>query len=136
MSDLEMVIVGNLTTDPELRFTANGTPVCNMVVAHTPRRYDSVTDQWVDGEGVFLRCTAWRDLAENIAASLTKGTRVVVKGSIEARSWETPEGDRRTALELQIDAAGADLRWARSVVHRKPRATTPAADVAPEPLPA
>jgi single-strand DNA-binding protein len=110
-------IVGNLTEDPELRFTPNGAPVAKFTVAVTPRRPDG-QGGWEDGETSFLRCTAWRSLAENLAESLTKGTRVIVYGRLQQRSWETPEGERRSVVEVQVDEAGPSLRWATAKVER------------------
>jgi single-strand DNA-binding protein len=116
MADTTTTIVGNLTEDPELRFAPNGVAVANFTVAVTPRVKDG--DGWRDGETSFFRCTAWRSLAENLAESLTKGTRIVVQGRLQQRSWETPEGERRSVVEVQVDEAGPSLRWATATVER------------------
>ena len=116
MADTTTTIVGNLTEDPELRFAPNGAAVANFTVAVTPRVKDG--DGWRDGETSFFRCTAWRSLAENLAESLTKGTRIVVQGLLQQRSWETPEGERRSVVEVQVDEAGPSLRWATATVER------------------
>jgi single-strand DNA-binding protein len=115
MPDTHISIVGNLTETPELRFTPNGAPVANFSVAVTPRVKDG--DGWRDGETSFFRCTAWRTLAENLA-ELAKGTRVLVQGRLTQRSWETPEGDKRSVVEVQVEEAGPSLRWATAKVER------------------
>jgi single-strand DNA-binding protein len=104
-------IVGNLTEDPELRFTPNGAPVANFTVAVTPRRPDG-KGGWEDGDTSFFRCTAWRSLAENLAESLTKGSRVLVYGRLQQRSWETDAGEKRSVVEVQAEEVGPSLRWA------------------------
>ncbi len=109
---LTLTIVGNLTGDPELRFTPSGAAVANFTVAHTPRSYDRAAGKWVDGATVFMRCSAWRDQAEHVADSLCKGDRVVVTGSLNSRSFETPEGEFRTVLELEVHDVGPSLRYA------------------------
>lgn len=106
-----MTLTGNLTADPELRFTQSGTAVANLTVAYTPRRRDPRTDEWVDGEPMFLRCSVWGDVSENVVESLAKGDRVIVVGSLRSHSWETDDG-RRTALEMAVDEIGPALRWA------------------------
>jgi single-strand DNA-binding protein len=111
MADTTTTIVGNLTDDPELRFTPNGASVCNFRVAVTPRRPDG-KGGWEDGETSFYQVVAWRSLAENVAESLAKGARVLVYGTLRQRSWETPEGDRRSVVEVQADEVGPSLRWA------------------------
>jgi single-strand DNA-binding protein len=116
MPDTHVTITGNLTEDPELRFTPAGAPVANFTVAVTPRVKDG--DSWKDGETSFFRCTAWRSLAENLAESLTKGARVLVQGRLQQRSWETPEGDKRSVVEVQVEEAGPSLRWATAKVER------------------
>ena len=113
------VIVGNLTEAPDLRYTGNGAAVANFTVASTPRTYDREAGEWVDGETLFMRCSAWRDLAENLAESLTKGMRVIVAGEMVQRHFETKEGDRRSVIELQVTAVGPDLRYAVAEVSRK-----------------
>lgn len=107
-----MTLTGNLTADPELRFVQSGTPVANVTVAYTPRKKDSQTDEWVDGEPMFLRCSVWGGSAENVAESLSKGDRVIVVGSLRSHSWETDAGERRTSLEMAVDEIGPALRWA------------------------
>jgi single-strand DNA-binding protein len=116
MADTTATIIGNLTEDPELRFAPNGVPVANFTVAVTPRVKDG--DSWRDGETSFFRCTAWRSLAENLAESLTKGTRVLVHGRLQQRSWETDAGEKRSVVEVQVDEAGPSLRWATTKVER------------------
>jgi len=116
MPDTYVSITGNLTDSPELRFTPGGAPVANFSVAVTPRVKDG--DGWRDGETSFFRCTAWRSLAENLAESLTKGTRVMVQGRLQQRSWETDAGEKRSVVEVQVDEAGPSLRWATAKVER------------------
>ena len=113
-----ITIVGNLTADPELRWTQSGSPVASFTIASTPRSFDRQSGEWKDGETLFMRCTAWREMAENIAESLRKGTRAVVRGRLVQRSFETREGDRRTVVELQADEVGVSLRHARAQVTR------------------
>jgi single-strand DNA-binding protein len=116
MPDTYTSIVGNLTEDPELRFTPNGAPVVNFSVAVTARVKDG--DSWKDGETSFYRCTAWRSLAENLAETLTKGARVMVQGRLTQRSWETDAGEKRSVVEVQLEEAGPSLRWATAKVER------------------
>lgn len=129
-NETTLTITGNLTADPELRFTPNGSPVANFTVAATPRRYDPTTNEWIDGETVFMRCTAWRDLGENIAESLHKGHRVIVTGRLRANTWQTDDGQNRTTLELDVDEIGPSLRWATARVV-KVRRDQPAPDPRP-----
>jgi single-strand DNA-binding protein len=110
-------LVGNLVEDPELRFTPNGAAVANFRIAVTPRVKDG--DQWKDGETSFFRINAWRQLAENLAETLTKGARVIVIGRLKLRSWETPEGDKRSVVEVEADEVGPSLKWATAKVERK-----------------
>ena len=119
-----LTIVGNLTGDPELRFTPSGHAVADFTVASTPRSYDRQTGQWRDGEALFLRCTAWRQLAEHAAESLTKGTRVIVTGRLRQRSFELTEGVTRTVTELDVDELGPSLRYSTARVTKTTR--TPA----------
>ncbi|MDR3107418.1 MAG: single-stranded DNA-binding protein [Bifidobacteriaceae bacterium] len=120
--DTIITVIGNLTADPELRFTANGsTPVANFTVASTPRTYDRASGEWKDGEALFLRCSVWREAAENVAETLTKGMRVIVQGRLTQRSYDTREGERRTVVELQVDEVGPSLRYASAKVTRNPR---------------
>jgi single-strand DNA-binding protein len=116
MPDTHVTITGNLTEDPELRYTPNGTPVANLRVAVTPRVKDG--DAWKDGETSFFQVTAWRSLAENVAESLTKGARIMVYGRLQQRSWETPEGERRSVVEVQAEEVGPSLRWATAKPER------------------
>jgi single-strand DNA-binding protein len=117
MADTTTVLVGNLTEDPELRFTPNGAPVCNFRVAVTPRRPDG-KGGWENGDTSFYQVVAWRSLAENVAESLGKGARVLVYGTLRPRSWETPEGERRSVVEVQADEVGPSLRWATATPER------------------
>ena len=116
MPDAHVSITGNLTEDPELRYTPSGAPVANFRVAVTPRVKDG--DGWKDGETSFFQVTAWRSLAENVAESLTKGARVMVYGRLQQRSWETPEGEKRSVVEVQAEEVGASLRWATAKPER------------------
>lgn len=113
-----ITLVGNLTADPELRFTPSGAPVANFTVASTPRTFDRATGEWKDGDAMFLNCSIWRQAAENVAESLTKGMRVVVQGRLKSRSYETREGERRTVFEVDVDEIGPSLRYATARVTR------------------
>ncbi len=115
-------IVGNLTADPELRFTPAGHAVANFTVASTPRTFDRQSGEWRDGDALFMRCTIWRDAAEHIAESLTRGDRVVVQGRLRQRSFETRDGDKRTVVELDVDEIGPSLRYATVKVTKANRA--------------
>lgn len=119
-NDTLITVVGNLTADPNLRFTNNGAAVVDFTVASTPRAFDRQSGGWKDGETLFLRCTAWREYAENIADSLSKGMRVVVQGRLVQRNWER-DGQTRTSYELQIEEVGPALRYAKAQVTRTPR---------------
>ena len=127
-----LTIVGNLTADPELRFTPAGHAVADFTVASTPRNYDRDAGQWRDGEALFLRCTAWRQLAEHAAESLTKGTRVIVTGRLRQRSFELTEGVTRTVTELDVDELGPSLRYSTARVTKTTR-TTPTTTSEPTP---
>ena len=116
-----LTVIGNLTDDPELRFTPSGAAVANFTVASTPRTFNRQTNAWDDGETLFLRCSIWRQAAENVAESLTRGTRVIVSGRLKARSWETPQGEKRTVMELDVDEVGPSLTWATAKVTRASR---------------
>lgn len=116
-----ITIVGNLTADPELRFTASGQAVSNFTVASTPRSFNRQSNEWTDGEALFVRCSVWRESAENVAESLTKGARVIVQGRLRARTFETRDGDQRTNWELDVDEVGPSLRFATAQVTRTPR---------------
>jgi single-strand DNA-binding protein len=119
--DTVITVVGNLTGDPELRFTPSGAAVANFTVASTPRAFDRQSNEWKDGDTLFMRCSIWREAAENVAESLTKGTRVVVQGRLVQRSYETREGEKRTVVELQVDEIGPSLRYASAKVTRAQR---------------
>ncbi|AEG45676.1 single-stranded DNA-binding protein [Isoptericola variabilis] len=116
-----ITVVGNLTADPELRFTPSGAAVANFTIASTPRTFDRQTNEWKDGEALFLRCSVWREAAENVAESLTKGMRVIAQGRLTQRSYETREGEKRTVVELQVDEIGPSLRFASAKVTRAQR---------------
>lgn len=113
-----ITLVGNLTGDPELRFTPAGAPVANFTVASTPRTFDRASNEWKDGEAMFLNCSVWRQAAENVAESLTKGMRVIVQGRLKSRSYETREGERRTVFEVDVDEIGPSLRYASARVQK------------------
>ena len=117
--DTIITVVGNLTADPELRYTPNGAAVANFTVASTPRMFDRKTNEWKDGETLFLRCNAWRDLAENVTETLQRGTRTIVQGRLKSRSFETKEGEKRTVFELDVDEVGPSLRYATANVAKK-----------------
>lgn len=132
--DTTITVAGNLTADPDPRFTQTGVAVAAFTVAASRRVYDADTGQWKDGETLFLRCSAWRDLAEHVAESLTKGMRVVVTGRLRQRSYETPEGDKRTVYEVDADDVGPSLRWATAKVIKATRDRAPhPADMAEDP---
>ncbi|GGL96723.1 single-stranded DNA-binding protein [Nakamurella endophytica] len=116
-----ITVIGNLTADPELRFTASGAAVANFTVASTPRTFDRTTNEWKDGEALFLRCNVWRQIAENVAESLTRGSRVIVSGRLRQRSFETKEGEKRTVIEMEVDEIGPSLRYATAKVNRANR---------------
>jgi single-strand DNA-binding protein len=113
-----ITVIGNLTADPELRFTPSGAAVANFTVASTPRTLDKQSGEWKDGEALFLRCSIWRQSAENVAESLTRGARVVVTGRLKQRSYETREGEKRTVVELEVDEVGPSLRYATAKVNK------------------
>jgi len=113
-----ITLIGNLTADPELRFTPSGAAVANFTVASTPRTFDRQTQEWKDGEAMFINCAAWRNLAENVAESLTKGARVIVSGRLRSRSYEGREGEKRTVFEIEVDEIGPSLRYATAKVTR------------------
>lgn len=120
-NDVPITIVGNLTGDPELRFTPGGEAVCKFTVAFNPRVKDRASGEWKDGEPSFYSCTAWRQLGENMAESLARGARVIVTGSLRQRQWETTEGEKRWAWEITVDAVGPDLSWATATVKKMAR---------------
>ena len=115
-----ITLIGNLTADPELRFTPSGAAVANFTVASTPRTFDRQTNEWRDGDAMFLNCAVWRQAAENVAESLQKGMRVIVQGRLKSRSYETREGERRTVFEIDVDEIGPALRYATAKVSRNP----------------
>jgi len=117
-----ITIIGNLTNDPELRFTPSGAAVANFTVASTPRTFDRQSNEWKDGETLFMRCSVWREAAENIAESLQRGNRVLVTGRLKSRSYETKEGEKRTVVELEVDEVGPSLRYANAKVNKVQRA--------------
>ena len=113
-----ITIVGNLTADPELRTTSSGASVCSFTIASTPRTYNRQTGQFEDGQALFMRCSAWRDLANHCAQSLSKGMRVIAQGRLQQRSYQAKDGSNRTVMELQVDEIGPSLRYATAQVHR------------------
>lgn len=131
MNETTLTIVGNLTADPELRYTQSGAAVASFTIASTPRSFDRQANEWKDGEALFMRCSAWRDLATNIASSVSKGSRVIAAGRLQQRSYQDREGNSRVSIELQIDEIGPSLRYATAQVTRgdrsAPAATAPVA---------
>lgn len=119
--DTQITVVGNLVADPELRFTPAGVAVANFRVASTTRRFDRDSNSWVDGDALFMSCNIWREAAEHVAESLTKGTRVIVQGRLRQRSYDTREGEKRTIFEIEVDEVGPSLRYATAQVTRTPR---------------
>jgi single-strand DNA-binding protein len=121
--DTVITIIGNLTSDPELRFTPSGAAVADFTIASTPRTLDRQTQEWKDGEALFLRCSAWRQMAEHVAESLTRGSRVMAQGRLRQRSFETKEGEKRTVVELEVDEIGPSLRYATATISRGARSS-------------
>src|SRR5215510_5961540 len=121
--DVTITVIGNLTDDPELRFTQNGAAVAKFRVASTPRFLDRQTNEWKDGEPLFLQCNAWRQMAENVAESLQRGARVIVSGRLRQRTYETREGEKRTVFELEVDEIGPSLRYATAKVQKMSRSS-------------
>jgi single-strand DNA-binding protein len=121
MNETIITVVGNLTAEPELRQTQSGVAVASFTVASTPRNFDRAANEWTDGEALFLRCSAWRDLATNITASLTKGSRVVVTGRLQQRNYQDREGNARVSMEVDVDEIGPSLRYATAQVTRADR---------------
>jgi single-strand DNA-binding protein len=119
--DTIITVVGNLTADPELRFTPSGAAVANFTVASTPRIFDRQNNEWKDGDALFMRCSIWREAAENVAESLTRGSRVIVSGRLKQRSYETKEGEKRTVVELEVDEIGPSLRYATAKINKVAR---------------
>ena len=126
-NDTVITLIGNLTADPELRFTPSGAAVANFTVASTPRTFDRQSGEWRDGEALFLRCNIWRQAAENVAETLTRGARVIVQGRLKQRSFETREGEKRTVIELEVDEIGPSLRYATATVTKTSRSGSNAA---------
>lgn len=116
-----ITVVGNLTNDPELRFTPSGSAVANFTIASTPRTFEQNSKEWKDGETLFLRAAVWKEAAENVAESLTKGMRVIIQGRLKSRSYETKEGEKRTVIELEVDEIGPSLKYANAKVNRTQR---------------
>jgi single-strand DNA-binding protein len=119
-----ITVVGNLTADPELRFTPSGAAVASFTIASTPRTFDKNSNEWKDGEALFLRCSIWRQAAENVAESLTRGMRVVAQGRLKQRSYETREGEKRTVVEMDVDEVGPSLKYATAKVNRTQRGSS------------
>ena len=119
--DTTITVIGNLTDDPELRFTPSGAAVAKFRVASTPRFLDKTSGEWKDGDPLFLSCTVWRQVAENVAESLQRGARVIVSGRLRQRSYETKEGEKRTVIDLEVDEIGPSLRYATAKVQRMSR---------------
>lgn len=130
-----ITVVGNLTADPELRYTQNGLPVANFTIASTPRTFDRQAGEWKDGEALFLRASVWREFAEHVAGSLTKGMRVIAQGRLRQRSYQDRDGNNRTAIELDVDEIGPSLRYATAQVTRSQSGggSRPAQQVSEEP---
>ncbi|MFF2809360.1 single-stranded DNA-binding protein [Streptomyces sp. NPDC058000] len=131
MGEVPITITGNLTADPELKFTNSGAALVKFTVASTPRTYDKNSGQWTDGTAAFFRCAAWRQLAEHIADSLTKGSRVVLSGRIRQHNWQTEQGENRSMLAVEVDDIGPSLQFATATVQRTQRPTPAAADSDP-----
>jgi single-strand DNA-binding protein len=120
-----ITVVGNLTSDPELRYTQNGLAVANFTIASTPRNFDRAANEWKDGDALFLRASVWREFAEHVAGSLAKGSRVIATGRLKQRSYETKEGEKRTSMELEIDEIGPSLRYATASLTRAQSSSAP-----------
>ena len=116
-----ITVVGNLTSDPEIRFTPSGAGVANFTIASTPRTFDKNSNEWKNGEALFLRCSIWREAASNVAESLERGMRVIAQGRLKQRSFETREGEKRTVIELEVDEIGPSVRYATAKVNRAER---------------
>jgi single-strand DNA-binding protein len=121
--DTQITVVGNLVDDPQLRYTPTGQAVASFRVASTPRFLDRATNEWKDGDALFLSCNVWRQAAENVAESLLRGMRVIVSGRLKQRSYETKEGEKRVVYEIEVDEVGPSLRYASAKVNRSSRAT-------------
>ena len=118
MNEPTTTLVGNLVADPELRYTPNGAAVCNFKVAQTPRTFDKQSNEWKDGEAIFMPCSIWREAAENVRESFKRGDRVIVTGRLKSRSYETKEGDKRTIIELDAEEVGASVKYATATIKR------------------
>ena len=129
--DTTITVVGNLTDDPDLRFTPSGAAVANFTVASTPRFFDKQTNDWKDGEALFLRCSIWRQAAENVAETLQRGARVIVSGRLKQRSYETREGEKRTTFEVEVDEIGPSLKYATAKVTKTSRSGAGGGGVSP-----
>ena len=125
MNETQITVIGNLTADPELRYTQNGLPVANFTIASTPRNFDRAANEWKDGEALFLRASVWKEFAEHVAGSLTKGMRVIATGNLKQRSYQDREGNQRTAIELEVTEIGPSLRYATAQVTRAAGNGTP-----------
>ncbi|WP_331719024.1 single-stranded DNA-binding protein (plasmid) [Streptomyces sp. NBC_00289] len=130
-NELPLTVIGNLVDDPELRFTSAGVPVARFTVASTPRVFDRDSNAWRDGEPTFMDCSAWRQLAENLAGSVSKGSRVVVAGRLRTDRWETPEGEKRSRMVLDVDDVGASMTFATVTITRTTR-PVPSRETAPD----
>jgi single-strand DNA-binding protein len=119
--DTIITVVGNLTADPELRFTPSGAAVCNFTIASTPRTFDKASGEWKDGQALFMRCNVWRQAAESVSESLTRGMRVIAQGRLVQRSFETKDGEKRTVVELEVDEVGPSLKYATAKVNKVSR---------------
>src|SRR4051794_24311046 len=119
--DTQITVVGNLVDDPELRFTPSGAAVANFRIASTPRTFDRQSNEWKDGEALFLTCSVWRQAAENVAESLQRGARVIVTGRLKQRTYDTREGEKRTVVEIEVDEIGPSLRYATAKVQKMSR---------------
>lgn len=128
MNETTLTIIGNLVADVELRFTPSGAAVASFTIASTPRTFDKTTNEWKDGEALFMRCSVWRQAAENTAASLTKGMRVIATGRLKQRSYETTDGEKRTVYEMDVEEIGPSLKYATAHVNRTTRTDTAPAD--------
>lgn len=125
MTDTYLTLTGNLTADPELRFTPSGAAVASFTIASTPRRFDKQSNEWRDGEALFLNCSVWRQVAEHVAESLTKGMRVIVQGRLKARTYETRDGEKRTVFEVDVEEVGPSLRYATAKVTKAGSGSAP-----------
>lgn len=132
-NETQLTITGNATADPDIRFTANGAAVCNFTVASTPRYFDKQSGQWKDQETLFLKCNCWRQLAENVSETITRGMRILVQGRLKQRSFETRDGEKRTVIELDVDDIGPSLRNATAKVNKVDRHGAPQSPPANDP---